>query len=363
MHKIVVQKYGGSSVSTVENIKRVAQRIMETTEQGYQVVVVVSAMGNTTNELISLAKLAAKDPSTRELDLLISVGERVSMSLLAMAIQELGGLAKSFTGSQSGIITTDQHCSASIIEVRPVRIQQALEDGYIAIVAGFQGMSTKLEVTTLGRGGSDTTAVALTAALNATYCEICSDVSGVYSTDPRVVSSARLLDELSLDTAIVMAENGAKVLQVEALRWCKKAGVTLIANATRNSFGKGTQLKPSVEKKEQPVISFDRSLILAENLSLEEQKQLHSAIRFGFQHSSQEFFVLDTRNIHSSVEGKEIASVSVIGDVEWSVIAPIISSFSLLTWWKNQKIWTGILSREELDALVRSLHQHLFAEE
>ena len=160
-----------------------------------------------------------------------------------------------------------------------------------------------------------------------------------------------------------MAENGAKVLQVEALRWCKKAGVTLIANATRNSFGKGTELKPSVEKKEQPVISFDRSLILAENLSLEEQKQLHSAIRFGFQHSSQEFFVLDTRNIHSSVEGKEIASVSVIGDVEWSMIAPIISSFSLLAWWKNQKIWTGILSREELDALVRSLHQNLFAEE
>ena len=206
MSKIVVQKYGGSSVSTVENIQHVARRIIETQQQGYQVVVVVSAMGNTTNELISLAKMVSPAPSGRELDLLISVGERVSMSLLAMAIQELGGRAKSFTGSQSGIITTDQHLSASIIEVRPKRIQQALEQGYIAIVAGFQGMSIKREVTTLGRGGSDTTAVALTAALKAEFCEICSDVSGVYSTDPRVVPSALLLKELSLDTAIAMAK-------------------------------------------------------------------------------------------------------------------------------------------------------------
>lgn len=366
MTKIVVQKYGGSSVSTVENIKQVARRIMKTKEQGYQVVVVVSAMGNTTNELISLAKMVAPNPSGRELDLLISVGERVSMSLLAMAIQELGGRAKSFTGSQSGIITTDQHLNASIIEVRADRIQQAISEDYIAIVAGFQGMSTKREVTTLGRGGSDTTAVALTAALNADFCEICSDVSGVYSTDPRVVSSALLLDELRLDTAIAMAENGAKVLHVEALRWCQKAGVVLIANATKHDFGKGTKLRPSIEKKEQPVISFDRNLVWEELDPLDEQLLTNrSAIQLGFSSGVQEFAILDTRNIHGFTGAVEIASVSVIGDVDLFLIKRVIEdcNISLFHWLKQPKIWTGFLQPEQVDVLVLALHQAIFSQE
>ena len=366
MNTIVVQKYGGSSVSTVENIQQVARRIMETQKQGYQVVVVVSAMGNTTNELISLAKMVSPVPSGRELDLLLSVGERVSMSLLAMAIQELGGRAKSFTGSQSGIITTAQHLSASIIEVRPERIQQALKDNYIAIVAGFQGMSITREVTTLGRGGSDTTAVALTAALGAAFCEICSDVSGVYSTDPRVVSSAVLLDELSLDTAISMAENGAKVLHVEALRWCKKAGVVLIANATRNAFGKGTKLKPFVEEKEQPVISFDRSLVWDEIDPFDEEL-LHnrSAICFGFSSGEQEFAIVDTRNAHGFTGCAKVASVSVIGEVDLFLIRDVVqrSQIPLFHWTKQPKLWTGFLNEEYVDILVSALHQAIFSQE
>ena len=172
MSKIIVQKYGGSSVSDIESIQRVAHRIAQTVRSGWKVVVVVSAMGNTTDSLISLARMISSQPTRRELDLLISVGERISMTLLAMAVSQEGVKARSFTGSQSGIITDEQHVSATIVEVRPHRIQKALEDNCVAIIAGFQGMSRNKEVTTLGRGGSDATAVALTAALGAQVCEI-----------------------------------------------------------------------------------------------------------------------------------------------------------------------------------------------
>ena len=220
----------------------------------------VSAMGNTTNELLALAKQVSPAPPKRELDLLVSVGERVSMSLLAMALEKKGAKAKSFTGSQSGIITDTSHGNSNIIEVKPHRIQEALADGFIAIVAGFQGMSTQREVTTLGRGGSDTTAVALAAALSAECCEICSDVSGVYSTDPRVVSEAVLLSELGLQRAISMARNGAKVLQAEALQWCLNSGITLVANATSQPFGAGTRLMARKMNRRFTVIAFDKAL-------------------------------------------------------------------------------------------------------
>ena len=196
--RCVVQKYGGSSVADVARIRTVAERVVETRRTGVDVVVVVSAMGNTTNELLALASEISPDPGRREVDLLISVGERVSMTLLAMAIEALGEPAQSFTGSQSGIITDNQHVAARVIEVRPHRIRRALDEGRIAIVAGFQGVSLNGEVTTLGRGGSDTTAVVLTAALGADHCEICSDVDGVYTADPGSVTAARRLDELSL---------------------------------------------------------------------------------------------------------------------------------------------------------------------
>src|ERR687889_919793 len=213
---IVVQKYGGSSVADVTRIQQVADRVMRTRRDGHDVVVVVSAMGDTTDDLLALAKKISANPERRELDMLLSAGERISMALLSMAIRELGGDAVSFTGSQSGIITNDRHADARIIEVRPFRVQDELSRGRIVVIAGYQGVSYKKEVTKLGRGGSDTTAVAMAAALDAGYCEICSDVDGVYSADPRVVPAAHRIPVLSYEETQEMAEAGAKVLNAQA---------------------------------------------------------------------------------------------------------------------------------------------------
>ena len=228
---IVVQKYGGSSVADPERLARVAERVAETARE-HRVVVVVSAMGKTTDELYALARSVTPSPPRRELDMLLSCGERIAMALLAMALERRGVEAISFTGSQSGIITNDRHSGARIIEVRPVRIVEELQRGRVVIVAGFQGMSHRREITTLGRGGSDTTAVALAAALGARWCEICSDVDGVYSADPRTVPTARRIDALSYDDMAELALHGAKVLNAEAVAWAQRAGIELLARAT-----------------------------------------------------------------------------------------------------------------------------------
>src|SRR3979411_868488 len=212
---IVVQKYGGSSVADVNRLRLVAERIMRTKRQGHDVVVVVSAMGDTTDDLLGLAKQISANPDRRELDMLLSAGERISMALLSMAIRELGGDAISFTGSQSGIITNDRHVDARIIEVRPFRVQDELSRGKMVGIAGVQGVSCRREITTLGRGGSDTTAVAMAAALGADYCEIYSDVDGVYTADPRIVDQPLHLPEIDLATLAEMAEAGAKVLNAQ----------------------------------------------------------------------------------------------------------------------------------------------------
>jgi aspartate kinase len=238
---IVVQKYGGSSVADVERIKRVAARIVETKKRGYDVVVVVSAMGKTTDELLARAKLISPSPSRRELDMLLSCGERASMALLCMAIHELGFEAVSLTGSQGGIITNARHSGARIIEVRPFRVEDELEAGRIVVVAGFQGVSYKREVTTLGRGGSDTTAVALAGALGAEYCEICSDVDGVYSGDPRVIDATQLLKAISHEEMLELASHGAKVLHAESVEFARRTGVALYARATAGD-GEGTRI-------------------------------------------------------------------------------------------------------------------------
>src|SRR5687768_1027070 len=230
---IIVQKYGGSSVADVQKLKSVAARIMRARQQGQQVVVVVSAMGNTTDELLAMAKQLSPNPERRELDMLLSAGERISMALLSMAIRELGGDAISFTGSQSGIITNDRHVDARIIEVRPFRVQDEISRGRIVVIAGYQGVSYKREVTTLGRGGSDTTAVAMASALDAEYCEICSDVDGVYSADPRVVPAAGRIGNLSYEETQEMAESGAKVLNAQAVEFAKEKGITIYARATQ----------------------------------------------------------------------------------------------------------------------------------
>jgi aspartate kinase len=238
---IVVQKYGGSSVADVAGIQRVAARIAATRRQGKQVCVVVSAMGKTTDELLARARAISVAPSRRELDMLLTCGERASMALLSMAVSELGYEAISFTGSQSGILTNDRHSGARIIEVRPHRVQDELDSGKVVIVAGFQGVSYKREITTLGRGGSDTTAVAMAGALGAEYCEICSDVDGVYTADPRLVSAAELLDAVSHDEMLELSAHGAKVLHAECVEFARRAGVALYARAT-GSDGPGTRI-------------------------------------------------------------------------------------------------------------------------
>ncbi len=220
---LIVQKYGGSSVADAEGLKRVAARIVATKKAGNQVVVVVSAMGDTTDELIDLANQVTPLPNGRELDMLLTAGERISMALLAMAISNLGHEARSFTGSQAGVLTTSAHGKARIIDVKPSRISEAISEGAIAIVAGFQGINqdTK-DVTTLGRGGSDTTAVALAAALEADVCEIYTDVDGVYSADPRVVPSAQKLKTVTYEEMLELAASGAKVLHLRCVEYARR---------------------------------------------------------------------------------------------------------------------------------------------
>jgi aspartate kinase len=229
-----VQKYGGSSVADAESIKRVARRIVETKKAGNQVVVVVSAMGDTTDELIDLANEVSPLPPARELDMLLTAGERISMAVLAMAIQNLGHEARSFTGSQAGVITDAEHGRAKIIDVTPGRIEQALDAGAIAIVAGFQGVSqTTKDITTLGRGGSDTTAVALAVALEADVCEIYSDVDGIFTADHRTEPLARKVPRISYEETLEMAAQGAKILHLRCVEYARRYGMPI---HVRSSF-------------------------------------------------------------------------------------------------------------------------------
>lgn len=261
---LVVQKYGGSSVADAERIKRVAERIVATRRAGNDVVVVVSAMGDTTDELIDLAEQIVPVPSGREFDMLLTAGERISMALLAMAIQSLGYRAESFTGSQAGVLTTAVHGKARIVNITPGRVQNSVAEGNVAIVAGFQGVSpdTK-DITTLGRGGSDTTAVALAAALGADICEIYTDVDGVFSADPRIVKNARKLETISYEEMLEMAACGAKVLMLRCVEYGRRYGVPI---HVRSSFSNlpGTIVAGNMEDlgMEQAIISgvaHDRS--------------------------------------------------------------------------------------------------------
>ncbi|MFD9666124.1 aspartate kinase [Rhodococcus sp. NPDC059968] len=223
---LVVQKYGGSSVATAERIRRVAERIVETKKAGNDVVVVVSAMGDTTDELLDLAQQVCPAPPAREMDMLLTSGERISNSLVAMAIHSLGAEARSFTGSQAGVITTGAHGNAKIIDVTPGRVRDALDEGSIVLVAGFQGVSQdSKDVTTLGRGGSDTTAVALAAALVADVCEIYTDVDGIFTADPRIVPDAQRLETVSFEEMLELAACGAKVLMLRCVEYARRYNV------------------------------------------------------------------------------------------------------------------------------------------
>lgn len=261
---LIVQKYGGSSVADAAGIKRVAARVLETREAGNDVVVVVSAMGDTTDELLDLAAEITDKAPAREMDMLLSAGERMSMALLAMAIEAAGGKAVSFTGSQAGMITDALHGSARIVEVSPARVRRAVELGSVAIVAGFQGMSKESKnITTMGRGGSDTTAVALAAALDADVCEIYTDVDGVFTADPRVVHHARKLDTLSSEEMLELAAHGSKILHLRCVEYARRFGIPI---HVRSSFShnEGTWIVPDASDKiqlpegeplEQPIVA------------------------------------------------------------------------------------------------------------
>ncbi|MFD6447071.1 aspartate kinase [Promicromonospora sp. NPDC060204] len=263
---LVVQKYGGSSVGDARSVKRVAKRIAEAKRAGNDVVVVVSAMGDTTDELLDLAQQITPLPPQRELDILLTAGERISMSLLAMAITNLGVKAKSYTGQQAGVITDAVHGRARIVDVVPHRIRETLNRGQVAIVAGFQGVTQATnDVTTLGRGGSDTTAVALAAGLNADVCEIYTDVDGVFTADPRIVPAARKIDQVSYEEMLELAACGAKVLALRSVEYARRYGVPV---HVRSSFSAhdGTRVVAAEKSKENameaPIISgvaHDRS--------------------------------------------------------------------------------------------------------
>ena len=253
---LIVQKFGGSSVADAESIMRVARRIVATRESGHDVVVAVSAMGDTTDELVDLAHQITDSPDPRELDMLLTTGERISMSLLAMAINSLGHEARSYTGSQAGMMTTAQHGAARIVDVSPDRIREALADGAIAIVAGFQGFSRdSKDITTLGRGGSDTTAVALAAALDAVVCEIYTDVDGVFTADPRIVPKAHKVDRVTFEEMLELAAAGAKVLHIRAVEYARRRGVTIHVRSSFTDTEGTFVIADRGENMEEPIIT------------------------------------------------------------------------------------------------------------
>jgi aspartate kinase len=262
---IIVQKYGGTSVADAERVGAVAGRVLRARETGHDVLVVVSAMGQTTDELLALANGITSTPEPRELDMLLTAGERIAMSVLAIALNARGCRAASYTGSQAGIITDTQHGRAKIVEIRPARIRESLEAGNVVIVAGFQGLSTTYDITTLGRGGSDTTAVALAAALSAEACEIYTDVPGVFTADPRIVPDARRIDRISYEGMLELAASGAKVLQLRSVEYARRNNVRL---HVRSSFTdeEGTW----VVEEDEP--GMEQALISGVALDAEEAK-------------------------------------------------------------------------------------------
>ena len=378
---VVVQKYGGSSVADVEKLGKVADKVVAARRAGDQVVVVVSAMGKTTDQLLALAKQVDETPPRRELDMLLTTGERVSMALLSMAIQKRGEAAISFTGSQSGIITNDRHFDARIIEVRPHRIEDELSRGRIVIVAGYQGMSYRREITTLGRGGSDTTAIALAAALGAERAEIYSDVDGVYTADPRVVPKAAHLPELGYEQMQEMADVGAKVLNATAVELAKKAKIWIHARA---SFapGKETVVREGAGQGAVSVVG-QRGVVRARVGSEADLKRALNVladvalpprdVELGASGAS--FLVPtaltpDWRAIEARL-GAEVASLqiepglgaaSVVGDLPERALAQALDRVERT---RGASATGGrvslLVAEDELDAAVRTLHAHFVA--
>lgn len=309
---VIVQKYGGSSVADVDKIKKIAALIAKVKKEGNEVVAVVSAMGKTTNQLIEMAKSLSPDPEKRELDMLLSTGERITMALLCIALNDLGIKAISLTGSQSGIITNDRYNDARVIEVRPFRVQDELARGQVVVIGGFQGVSYKRDITTLGRGGSDTSAVAMAAALNAERCEIYSDVDGIYTADPNLIKEAKHLPEISFQQLQEMSEAGAKVLNAQAVQFAKESKIAIYARSTF-SPGRETIIRESQPSDKTSVIAVVHELditrfickneLIDQLLDVLENKGIYvkefNYLRENTVADSRVSFVVSKKNLHS----------------------------------------------------------------
>ncbi len=381
MPQIVVQKFGGSSVADADKIRKVAARVKAAVAQGRKLVVVVSAMGETTDDLLGLARQVSADPPRRELDMLLTCGERISMALLSMALHELQVPAISFTGSQSGIITDDTHSQARIVEVRPARIEEELARGKVVIVAGYQGVSRHREVTTLGRGGSDTTAVALAAALGAD-CEIYSDVDGVFSADPRVVPSAKKLEALSFDEMQELASAGAKVLNAQAVDFAREKGITIHARTTHGA-GTGTAISAVTSSARVKGVTSDREVwVLStagtpdELLSLLDAHDVKG--RTLVVSGGRSLVVVPLQDVHAPAPLRakfpasvqvfdELATVTCVGaglDADWSICLEVLAAARALgleptATWSSALQVSVVVPRASAVALTQRLHQTL----
>ncbi len=353
---IIVQKYGGSSVADTDKIKKIASLIATVKKNGNDVVAVVSAMGKTTNQLIEMAQSLSPDPPKRELDMLLSTGERITMALLCIALNDLGIKAISLTGSQSGIITNDRYNDARVIEVRPFRVQDELAKGQVVVIGGFQGVSYKRDITTLGRGGSDTSAVALAAALNAERCEIYSDIDGVYTADPNIVKEAKHLPEMSFQQLQEMSEAGAKVLNAQAVQFAKEAKIAIYARSTFNP-GRETVIREAQPSDRTDVIAVVHEtdiirIILearsmaeildfldAKDISMKELNYLHPDKNDSFRTS----FIISKKNIHSwNKTEKELSGIygsKILIEDTLGTVSIIGEGFS-----RDNKIVTGTLT-------------------
>lgn len=387
---IIVQKFGGSSLADTEKISRVADLVVKTHQSGRDVVAVVSAMGKTTDSLLKLARQISSSPSRRELDMLLSVGERITMALLSMAIQARGHDAISLTGSQCGIMTNASHSNARIVEVRPFRVQDALANGQIVIVAGYQGTSYNREITTLGRGGSDTTAVALSAALDAERCEIYSDIEGVYTADPRVVLSAIRLSELSYDEMLELSRHGAKVLNAEAVEFARKAGIAIYTRSTFEPERAGTVIRKDLGQQSGPITGIASQKGVAavmvpagvespmETISsiLLNTTLVPEALTLGPAGEAMALFSqtenVDLGSVLDSVVGgdgrvlTDLGTVSIVGkallpEVRREVLAELPSDVQIFGMFGTASAWTFVVAESDVDRLTRILHRAVFS--
>lgn len=386
----VVQKYGGSSVADVAKIHKVAEQIAATRRAGKRVVAVVSAMGKTTDQLMKLAHEVSAAPDRRELDMLLTAGERIAMALVAMAVRDQGFAATSLTGSQCGILTNDAPGGARIVEVRPFRVQDALDQGQVVIVAGFQGTSWRREVTTLGRGGSDTTAVALAAALGAD-CEIYSDVDGIYSADPRTVLDARRLDQLSHDETLALARAGAKVLAADAVAYARLHGIALYARKTGTADGESVVRVDAPSLRPWVIGVAQRPSAVLVQVPAAQAAQVQSIVaHFGLvpvtELTGGTYTVLLARDVADAVDpafDQALAQIAAAVGPQGlqrgtlvSIVGPAVGrepglsqQFAQLlapwttTWLAHGLTLSALVTPEHADAAVRLLHRHFVAGE